>query len=180
MLCVKSLQSCPTLWNPTDCILPGSSVHGILQARILEWVAISSFKGSSWSKYQIRVSYVSCIGRQMLAPPGKDQTWLTCWWWKLSQTWRTVPQSWGPIESDQLPCETGDSQLWTDSSQTQYFCVPAESIIHYGSYLLFFNVHLNVSFWGGMFHNSISQNVGQIHLVGHEWFRIETEQTWKK
>ena len=34
-------QSCPTLCNPVDCSLPGSSVHGILQARILEWVAIS-------------------------------------------------------------------------------------------------------------------------------------------
>ena len=37
----KSLQSCPTLCEPMDCSLPGSSVHGILQARILEWVAIS-------------------------------------------------------------------------------------------------------------------------------------------
>ena len=35
----KSLQSCPTLCDPMDCSLPGSSVHGILQARILEWVA---------------------------------------------------------------------------------------------------------------------------------------------
>ena len=35
-------QLCPTLCNPMDCSLPGSSVHGILQARILEWVAISS------------------------------------------------------------------------------------------------------------------------------------------
>ena len=34
-------QSCPTLGNPVDCSPPGSSVHGILQARILEWVAIS-------------------------------------------------------------------------------------------------------------------------------------------
>ena len=41
-LCVraKSLQSCLTLCNPTDCSLPGPSVHGILQAKILEWVAI--------------------------------------------------------------------------------------------------------------------------------------------
>ena len=38
----KSLQSCPTLCDPMDCSLPGSSVHGILQARILEWVAIAS------------------------------------------------------------------------------------------------------------------------------------------
>ena len=35
-------QSCPTLWDPVGCSLPRSSVHGILQARILEWVAISS------------------------------------------------------------------------------------------------------------------------------------------
>ena len=38
----QSLQSCPTLCNPMDCGSPGSSVHGILQARILEWVAILS------------------------------------------------------------------------------------------------------------------------------------------
>ena len=40
-------QSCPTLCNPMDCSPPGSSVHGILQARILEWVAISSSRRSS-------------------------------------------------------------------------------------------------------------------------------------
>ena len=37
----KSLQSCPTLRDPMDCTLPGFSVHGILQARTLEWVAVS-------------------------------------------------------------------------------------------------------------------------------------------
>ena len=40
-------QSWPTLCNPVDCSLPGSSVHCILQARILQWVAISFFRGSS-------------------------------------------------------------------------------------------------------------------------------------
>ena len=43
-------QSCLTLWNPMDCSLPGSSVHGILQARIQEWVAISYSRGSSWPR----------------------------------------------------------------------------------------------------------------------------------
>ena len=43
----KSLQLCPTLWDPMDCSPPGSSVHGILQARILEWVATPSFRKSS-------------------------------------------------------------------------------------------------------------------------------------
>ena len=40
-VCAKSLQSCPTPCDPTNCTLPGSSVPGILQASILEWVAIS-------------------------------------------------------------------------------------------------------------------------------------------
>ena len=40
-------QSCPTLCDPMDCTPPGSSVHGVLQARLLEWVAVSSSRGSS-------------------------------------------------------------------------------------------------------------------------------------
>ena len=59
-------QSCPTLCDPLDCSLPGSSVHGIFQARILEWVAISFSRGSSWPRDQTWVSCVSCIGRQVL------------------------------------------------------------------------------------------------------------------
>ena len=43
----KSLQSCPTVCNPMDCSLPGSSIHGILQARILEWSAFLFSRGSS-------------------------------------------------------------------------------------------------------------------------------------
>ena len=41
MLSAKSLQSCPTLCDPIDCSLPGSSIHGIFQARVLEWGAIA-------------------------------------------------------------------------------------------------------------------------------------------
>ena len=43
----KLLQSCPTISNPMDCSPPGSSVHGILQARILKWVVMPSSRGSS-------------------------------------------------------------------------------------------------------------------------------------
>ena len=49
-------QSCPTLCDPVDCSPPGSSVHRILQARILEWVAISFSRGSSWPRDWTRVS----------------------------------------------------------------------------------------------------------------------------
>ena len=43
----KTLQLCPALCDPVDCSPPGSSVHGTLQARILEWVAMPSSRGSS-------------------------------------------------------------------------------------------------------------------------------------
>ena len=46
-LCVLITQSCPTLYDPMNCSLPGSSNHGKLQERILKWVAISSSRGSS-------------------------------------------------------------------------------------------------------------------------------------
>ena len=51
-------QSCPILCDPMDCSLPGSSVHGIFQARVLEWVAISFSRGSSWPRDW---TWVSCI-----------------------------------------------------------------------------------------------------------------------
>ena len=53
-------------WDPTGCSLPGSSVHGISQARILEWVAISSTRGSSWPRDLTGVPCVSGIGIQVL------------------------------------------------------------------------------------------------------------------
>ena len=63
---VKLLQSCLTLYDPMDHSLPGSSVHGILQARILAWVAMPSSRGSSQPRDLTHVPYVSCIGRQVL------------------------------------------------------------------------------------------------------------------
>ena len=66
ILCAKLCQLCPTLCDPMDYSPLGSSVHGILQARILEWVAMSSSRGSSWPRDQTHVSYVSCLGRWVL------------------------------------------------------------------------------------------------------------------
>ena len=60
-------QSCPTVCNPMDCRLPGSSVHGILQARILEWVAISFSRGSSQPR---DITCISClVGRFFTTEP---------------------------------------------------------------------------------------------------------------
>ena len=57
-----------TLCDPMDCSLPGFSGRGIFQARILEWVAISSSKGSSPPRIEPHVSCVSCIGASWEAP----------------------------------------------------------------------------------------------------------------
>ena len=56
-------KSCVTLCNPMDCSLPGSSVHGISETRILEWVSISFSRGSSWPRDW---THISCIGRWIL------------------------------------------------------------------------------------------------------------------
>ena len=65
-----------------DCSLPGSSVHGISQARILEWVVISFSRGSSWSRNR---TWVSCLaGRFFIAePPRKPQTMGNLMWISL-------------------------------------------------------------------------------------------------
>ena len=65
---VRATKSRPTLCDLMDCSLPGpgSSVSGISQARILEWVAMPSFRGSSRPRDQVHVFCVSCFGRLVL------------------------------------------------------------------------------------------------------------------
>ena len=77
--CCLVAESCTTLWDPVDCSPPGSYVHGVSQARILEWVTISFSRGSSLPRAQ---TCISCIGRQIL------YHWAT--WegdWMLSGSW---------------------------------------------------------------------------------------------
>ena len=71
-------QSCLTLCDPLDCSLPGSSVHEILQARILEWVAISSSRGSSQPRNRNCVSCVSCIAGRFFTYWGIREALVTC------------------------------------------------------------------------------------------------------
>ena len=62
----KLLKSCPTLCNPMDYSHLGFSVHGILQVRILEWVAKPSSRGSSPPRYRTCISCALCIGRHIV------------------------------------------------------------------------------------------------------------------
>ena len=67
VVCVCSVaQLCASLCDPMDYCPPGSSVHGIFQARILEWVDISFSRGSSWPRDRTHVSCVSCIAGRFL------------------------------------------------------------------------------------------------------------------
>ena len=64
-------QSCLTLCNPMNCSPPHSSVHGILQARILEWVAMPSSMGSSQPRDQTRSPALDSVPTE---PPGKPKS----------------------------------------------------------------------------------------------------------
>ena len=85
--CAKSLQLCSTLCNPMDCSPPGSSVHGMLQARALEWVAMPSSRGSSRPRDQTCGSCGSYIAGEFFTtePPGEAQKENTIFL-KLSET----------------------------------------------------------------------------------------------
>ena len=86
LLLLQSHFSHVRLCDPMDCILPGSSVHGVLQVKILEWVAMPSSRGSSWPRDWTHVSYISCIGRQVL------YHWRICQntYMSLSKLWELV------------------------------------------------------------------------------------------
>jgi len=75
IMCVRaqSLQSSPTLCDSWDCSSPGSSVHGILQASTLEWVAMLSSRGYSQPRDRTHMSCISCVegGFIIAEPPGK-------------------------------------------------------------------------------------------------------------
>ena len=77
LLLCSVAQPCPTLWHSMDCSLPGSTVRGIFQARILESISILSSRGSSQPRGWTCVSYVSCIGRPSpRTSPKKDTCFL--------------------------------------------------------------------------------------------------------
>ena len=96
-LCESVAHSCPTLCDRTDCSLPGSSVHGTFQARMLQWAAISLSRGSSRPRDQTRVSCTA--GRSFIIwttreDPVKDKSfiqWWHCWWlWRFWHSHKSV------------------------------------------------------------------------------------------
>ena len=103
-MCVLVAQLCPILCDPVDCSLPGSSVHGMLLARILEWVAMPSSRGCSPSWDRTHSSWVSCLaGRFFIVEPLKNHL-LICLFSKFC--WASL------ICGNPLPVTWGSYFLW--------------------------------------------------------------------
>ena len=86
------VQLCPTLSNPMDCSLPGSSVHGIFQARILEWGAIAFSEGIG---YTFQFSWVSLVAQLVKNPPAMWETWVSLLGWEDPlETRKATHSSW--------------------------------------------------------------------------------------
>ena len=108
-ICAKSLQSCPSLCDPMDASPPGSSVHGILQARILQWVAMSSSRGSSHPRDQTCISYFS--------PALAGRFFITRATWEAHSIWRNLifvrEHSWNPLGEEDIVKQTvQDVAVW--------------------------------------------------------------------
>ena len=90
-------QSCPTLCNPMDCSLPGSSVHGVYQARVLEWVAIVSLTEGiwkSWMKWRTRHVHVCWKSGELdlclILLSSISEEWYVNWVLFLSILWKLL------------------------------------------------------------------------------------------
>ena len=105
-VCVLVTQSCPTLCDPMGCSPSGSSVHEIFQARILEWVAISFSRGSSWPQDQTRVS---CIAGRLFTMSHKGNPNIHCIYKKPSYQFSSVQS---------LSCVWLFATPWTAARQT--------------------------------------------------------------
>ena len=95
---VKATQLCLTLCNPKDCSLPGSSVHGILQIRVLEWVAVPFSRGSSQPTDWTPVSHI--VGG-----------FFTIWVTREAQNFKWKCQSLGRIQLFVTPWTVGHQAL---------------------------------------------------------------------
>ena len=111
-VCMLSHFNCVQLCNPMDCSLPGFSVHWIVQARLLEWAAMPSSRGSSQPRDWTHVFYVSCFCRWVLYHKCQSQTWF--FWLNISQC-----KASGYRDDWVLCCES----YWSHKAPSLYSCL---------------------------------------------------------
>ena len=99
-----------------DHSLPGSSVHGILQARILEWVAMLSSRESSWPRDQAHISSVSCIGRGFF-------TTSATWEAHAKEYYMAIKKKWTPDTHNNLGESQNSYAKWKKSDSKDYLLI---------------------------------------------------------
>ena len=144
-------QLCLTLCNPTGCSPLGCSAHGIFQARILEWVAISFSRGPSWPRDQTHISCISCIGRWILyqlshrGSPCSHMALSKC-----MEVGNTIPR-WAAMFSFKfIIVEKGQWIWWTVSSLPQSVPLTNQACVHTSSHMQYTSLqqkHQNSSDW---------------------------------
>ena len=117
-VCVLATQSCPTLWDPMDCNPPGFSVHGILQACILEWIAMPSSRGASQPRDQTQISCIAgrlfSIWTTRLFPRAAQLKFTFVWREKL--TWPQLSSRWhSALESSHYALRKMQRKIWVKS-----------------------------------------------------------------
>ena len=140
-MCAKLLQLCPTLCDPMDYSPPGPSLHGILQERILEWVAMPYSRGSSWLRDWTWVSCVSCIGRWV---------WCVCMTW-FAPVWSLDCKFWGgrgriclcpPVQASTLQgVDCSITICWIDCECLKYF--NQQNVLNNLNYSKSTHLHMN-------------------------------------
>ena len=133
---VLGAQSCLTIWDPVDCSPPDSSVHRILQARTLEWVAIPFSKGSSRPRNQTQVSRIA--GGFFAVWASREITL----YYIYSVQFSSVTQSCLTLRSHELqhtrpPCPSPTPRVYSNSCPSSRWCHPAisSSVIPFSSCL---------------------------------------------
>ena len=123
--CAKLLQSHLTFCDPVDCSTPSSSVHGILQARILEWAAISSSRGSSQQGSNPHLLHFLHwqLGHLPLVPPGKPIKT------SVQFSHSVVSDSLWPheLQHSRPPCPSPTPRVHSNSRPSSRWCHPAIS-----------------------------------------------------
>ena len=142
-VCAKSLQSCLTLCNPMDCSPQGSSIHGVLQMRILKWVGMPFLGGSSSPRDWTYVYLVSCTGRQVITSVTWEAQCRTSWYNKIFSSVQfscsVVSDSLRPPELQHTwpPCPSPTPGVHSNSCPLSQWCHPviSFSVIPFSSWL---------------------------------------------
>ena len=155
-----------------DCSHSGSSIYGISQARILEWVAISYSKGSSWPSNWTCLCCVSCIGRQILHH--------CTTWGSVQFSGSVVSDSLQPrgLQQARLPCPLPTSRACSNSCPLSQWCHPtiSSSVISFSSYLQSFpasgSFQMSQFFASGGQSNGASASASILPMNIQDWFPL--------